>query len=67
MGLKESKKVVGSAELDLSVLPFWAGYRAWLRFHRVRLMIVGAVLIALFLAVLFASHTPQDPFTYELY
>ena len=67
MPRERPSSATGLPVLDLSELGFWAGYRAWLRFHRGRLWIVGATLVVLFLVVLFASQTPQDPFSYELF
>ena len=53
--------------LDLNELGFWAGYRAWLRHYRARLLVVSAILLALFVVALWVSATPQDPFSYDLY
>ena len=55
------------SDLDLTQLPFWRGYRAWLKLHRRGVWIVGVTLVLVFLALLIASSAPQDPFTYDIY
>jgi len=57
----------GAPARDLSEVGFWAGYLIWLRLHRRRLWLAGALLVVVFLAVLIASRAPQDPFSYDLY
>jgi len=46
---------------------FWADYPAWLATRRRPLLLLCALLIALFLIGLWMSATPQDPFSYGLY
>lgn len=53
--------------IDLRDAPFWAGYVVWLRHHRPLLVGLLALLLALFVAALWASRAPQDAFTYELF
>ena len=46
---------------------FWAGYRLWLLWHAPRLVAITLAVVALFVAALWISSAPQDPFTYDTF